>query len=70
MRDSDKAWALPEIKGRAGTGDIIVGVCYRPPDQEDQADEADRSSLTFTSTGPPGGHQPPQYLLAGQHSKA
>ncbi|GAB0188073.1 hypothetical protein GRJ2_001272600 [Grus japonensis] len=22
------------IKGRAGTGDIIVGVCYRPPDQE------------------------------------
>ena len=27
------------ITGRAGTGDIIVGVCYRPPDQEDQADE-------------------------------
>ena len=27
------------MKGRAGTGDIIVGVCYRPPDQEDQADE-------------------------------
>ena len=23
------------MKGRAGTGDIIVGVCYRPPDQED-----------------------------------
>ncbi|GAB0207075.1 hypothetical protein GRJ2_003173100 [Grus japonensis] len=23
------------IKGRAGTGDIIVGVCYRPPDQQD-----------------------------------
>ncbi|GAB0203081.1 hypothetical protein GRJ2_002773700 [Grus japonensis] len=28
------------IKGRAGTGDTIVGVCYRPPDQEDQVDEA------------------------------
>ncbi|GAB0209274.1 mitochondrial enolase superfamily member 1 [Grus japonensis] len=28
------------IKGRAGTGDIIVGVCYRPPDQGDRADEA------------------------------
>ncbi|KAK4826209.1 hypothetical protein QYF61_006153 [Mycteria americana] len=28
------------IKGRAGTGDIIVRVCYRPPDQEDGADEA------------------------------
>ena len=26
------------IKGRAGTGNIIVGVCYRPPDQEDRAD--------------------------------
>ena len=28
------------IKGRAGPGDIIVGVCYRPPNQEDRADEA------------------------------
>ncbi|GAB0182655.1 hypothetical protein GRJ2_000730800 [Grus japonensis] len=28
------------IEVRAGTGDIIVGVCYRPPNQEDQADEA------------------------------
>ena len=28
------------IKGRAGTGDIIVGVCYRPPDQEDRVGEA------------------------------
>ncbi|GAB0208733.1 hypothetical protein GRJ2_003339000 [Grus japonensis] len=28
------------IKGRAGTGDITVGVCYRPLDQGDRADEA------------------------------
>ncbi|GAB0203811.1 hypothetical protein GRJ2_002846700 [Grus japonensis] len=28
------------IKGRAGAGNIIVGVCYRPPDQGDRADEA------------------------------
>ncbi|GAB0181373.1 hypothetical protein GRJ2_000602600 [Grus japonensis] len=28
------------IKGRAGTGDIIVGVCYRPSNQEDRVDEA------------------------------
>ncbi|GAB0180450.1 hypothetical protein GRJ2_000510300 [Grus japonensis] len=28
------------MKGRAGTGDTVVGVCYRPPDQEDQADDA------------------------------
>jgi len=27
------------IKARAGTGDIIVGVCYRPPDQEEWVDE-------------------------------
>ena len=29
-----------DIKGRTGTGDIIVGVCYRPPNQDDQEDEA------------------------------
>ncbi|GAB0203375.1 hypothetical protein GRJ2_002803100 [Grus japonensis] len=28
------------IKGRAGAGDITAGVCYRPPDQGDGADEA------------------------------
>ncbi|GAB0182786.1 hypothetical protein GRJ2_000743900 [Grus japonensis] len=28
------------IKGRTGAGDIIAGVCYRPPDQGDRADEA------------------------------
>jgi len=26
-------------KGRAGTGNITVGVCYRPPDQDKSADE-------------------------------
>jgi len=29
-----------KIKGRAGTGDITVGVCYRAPDQDEQEDEA------------------------------
>jgi len=24
-----------KIQGRARTGDIMVGACYRPPDQED-----------------------------------
>ncbi|GAB0182893.1 hypothetical protein GRJ2_000754600 [Grus japonensis] len=28
------------IKGREGRGDIVFGICYRPPNQEDQADEA------------------------------
>ena len=35
---TERLWV--RIKGRAGTGDIIVGICYRPPDQEDRADEA------------------------------
>jgi len=34
---TERLWV--RIKGRAGTCDIIVGVCYRPPDQEDRADE-------------------------------
>jgi len=29
-----------KIQDRAGTGDITVGVCYRPPDKGEQADEA------------------------------
>lgn len=28
------------IKERSGKGDIIVVVCYRPPDQEEQVDKA------------------------------
>ncbi|GAB0207631.1 ubiquitin carboxyl-terminal hydrolase 4 [Grus japonensis] len=30
---TERLWV--RIKGSAGTGDIIVGVCYRPPDQGD-----------------------------------
>lgn len=42
------------IKGRAETGDITVGVCYRRSDQEDQLDKAlyNWSSLMPTSPGP------------------
>ncbi|PKU35905.1 hypothetical protein llap_13795 [Limosa lapponica baueri] len=29
-----------KIKGNTGAGDVTVGVCYRPPDQGDRADEA------------------------------
>ncbi|GAB0209619.1 hypothetical protein GRJ2_003427600 [Grus japonensis] len=28
------------LKGTLGAGDIIAGICYRPPDQGDRADEA------------------------------
>ncbi|GAB0205316.1 mitochondrial enolase superfamily member 1 [Grus japonensis] len=39
--DEEPAESLSvRIKGRAGAGDIIAGVCYRPPDQGDRADEA------------------------------
>lgn len=31
---TERLWV--RIKGTVATGDIIVGVCYRPPDQEDQ----------------------------------
>lgn len=41
-----------KIKGRAGTGDIIMEVCYRPAKQEDRVDEAVRSNIMFTNPGP------------------
>ncbi|GAB0206940.1 mitochondrial enolase superfamily member 1 [Grus japonensis] len=40
MHEEPKEGLWVRIKGRAGAGDIIVGVCYRPPDQGDRADEA------------------------------
>lgn len=53
------------IKGRTKLGGIIVGICYRPPDWEEQADEAlyrQKSSFTFTGSGLKRGLQPPGYL--------
>lgn len=35
---NETLWAT--IKGRAGTGDIIVAVCYKALDQKEQAHEA------------------------------
>jgi len=35
---TESLWA--KIKGRAGMGDITVGFCYRPPDQDERVDEA------------------------------
>ncbi|PKU34212.1 dtw domain-containing protein 2 [Limosa lapponica baueri] len=37
-KPTESLWV--RIKGRAEAGDITVGVCYRPPNQEDRADEA------------------------------
>jgi len=38
VKPRENLWV--KIKGRAGTGNITVGVCYRPPDQDERADEA------------------------------
>jgi len=74
---------LPEslcvrVEGKVGVGDIVVGVYCTLPDQEDQLDEAlnkqietnrnRRRGFVFTSYGPHGGLQPPQYLSEGRHS--
>lgn len=62
------------ITERAGKGDVKLGVCYRPPYQEDRAGEAVYKeigavihSLALVLMG---GLQPPQYWLEGQHSRA
>ena len=31
---------MGKIKGQPKMGDTVVGVCYRPPDQEEEVDEA------------------------------
>jgi len=39
--DEDRVKSLwVRIKGQAHKGDITVGVYYRPPDQEEETDEA------------------------------
>ena len=37
------------IKGQAGRGDTAVGVCYRPPDQAEEVDEAFYGQLRVAS---------------------
>lgn len=32
-------WSSVKIKGKAGKADILVGVCSRPPNQDEEADE-------------------------------
>lgn len=40
MGEGLRVLCLVRVTARAGTGDIILGVCCRPPDQKDEADEA------------------------------
>lgn len=62
------------VKEKTHRGDIVVGVYYRLPDQEEQGDEAlytaGRSILSFAGPCPHGGLKPTLYLLEGQHSRA
>ncbi|KAJ7423397.1 hypothetical protein WISP_33945 [Willisornis vidua] len=47
------------ITRRTGAGDVTVGVCYRPPEQEDQADETlYRQGLDVAEGEERGGFQP------------
>jgi len=43
----ERLWV--RIKGQAHTGDITVGVYYRPPDQEEEIDEAFYKQLQAAS---------------------
>lgn len=54
---TESLWLRNE--GRAGTGDFIVGVCYRLPERPDRPERQrclgppfDRSGFTFRSPGP------------------
>ncbi|GAB0199565.1 hypothetical protein GRJ2_002421900 [Grus japonensis] len=51
------------IKERAGKGDIIVGVCCRPPDQEEQVDQA-----LYRQIGAASGLNLPALVLMGDFS--
>ena len=38
--DSSKVESLwVRIKGQTNTGDVVLGVCYRPPSQDDDTDK-------------------------------
>ena len=56
------------IKERRTPGDIQVGVCSRPSEQEEQGAEAstDRSSFMFTGPGSSGGIEQLYYLQEGR----
>jgi len=40
LDEEPKVSLFVKTKCRVGTGDITVGVCYRPPDQDERADKA------------------------------
>jgi len=61
-----------KMRGKANKADILLAVCYRPPNQDEELDsvlqEAGRS-LTIASPCSRGGLQLPRCLLEIQHSR-
>lgn len=55
MGEGLRVLCLVRVTARAGTGDIILGVCCRPPDQKDEAGEAVYGQIEAAS--------PPQGLV-------
>ena len=51
-----------KIRGRADKADILVGICYRPPNQGEETDEE------IARPCPHGGHQLPRHMLGIQFS--
>ncbi|KAJ7408586.1 hypothetical protein WISP_119733 [Willisornis vidua] len=50
---NDKVECLwTRIKGKANKADILVGVCYRPPNQDDEGDELFYKQLVDVSKSP------------------
>jgi len=61
------------IKGQAHTGDTVVGVYYRPPEQEEEVNEAFYRQLKAASPSQvliSRGLQPPRHQLGRAHSQA
>lgn len=77
---SAQQWVLSQLidygsglVGRPKVDSIVVGVCYRPHNQEEVEEvffQTTGRSLMFAGPGLLGAVQPPWYLLQGQHSRA
>ncbi|PKU46094.1 mitochondrial fission process protein 1 [Limosa lapponica baueri] len=50
--DKEVGCLWERMKGKANKGDFVLGVCYRPPNQDEQADEAFYKRLAEVSLSP------------------
>jgi len=74
MNDEGVESLWVRIKGQDNMGDIIMSVCYQPPHQEVEADEAFYRQLEVASRSQAsvlmGGLQSAWYLIEKQHCQA